>query len=345
MRSARPLRTVVFRYFLVIFLIVAPLSGFTRTLKLFPRITILLVPGLRADDLDGLTLPALSDLISEGESGWMVCRAARPADPDQLRPDGRESIDSLMLSLGCGGRARCGPEADGIVSPTPHNLHVLRYPPPGSVDALKKANRGLGYTLHVGALGDIAHLAGITTAAIGNMDSDRPDRSIYLLAMDSNGIVDDAGPRLGKILSVDTAPFGITANMDETLNAYDGIAKRDYLRIVVAGDLYRADRYAPVCLPEIAKSHRADALKTVNQLIEQISFRIAGEIRRGIQSRLIVISPGPADSTPSAQDTLAPIVLWGREIPHGAVTSLSTRRESRISIVSSEPIGYGSNVA
>jgi hypothetical protein len=236
-----------------------------------------------------------------------------------------------MLSLGCGGRARCGPEADGIVSPTPHNLHVLPYPPPGSMDALKKANQGLGYTIHIGALGDMAHDVGWTTAVIGNMDSDRPDRSGYLVAMDSTGLVNEAGPRMSKNVSLDTAPFGITANMDETLAAFDGVAMRDHLRVVVAGDLHRADRYSPLCLPGIAKIHRGNALNSVNHLVDQLYERIARENGIvGVFSRLIVIAPGPADSTPSAQDTLAPIVMWGGGISHGEVTSLSTRRKALV---------------
>ncbi len=295
-----------------------------------PRITLLIIPGLRADDLVQAKLPALTRLINEGESGWMVCRAARPADPDQLRPDGRETIDSLMLSLGCGGRARCGPEADGIVSPTPHNLHVLPYPPPGSLDALKKANTGLGYTVQIGALGDIAHSAGIATAVIGNMDSDRPDRSGYFMAMDSHGRVDDAGSRMGKVIGSDTAPFGITADIDQTLAAYDGVAERDHLRVLVAGELYRADRYMPLCLQQIAALHRENALNNINRLVEQILSRIQLENAGGAASRLIVLSPGPADSTSSAQDTLAPIILYGSGIPHGSITSLSTHRAALV---------------
>jgi len=322
-------RVLLFRYAFVALMLWIPCGGLARQSGTHPepfRITILLIPGLRADDIEIAKLPALVKLVESGESGWMVCRGAKPADPDQLRTDGREPIDSLMLSLGCGGRARCGPEADGIVAPTPHNLHVLPYPPPGSIDALKKANLGLGYTLHIGALGDIAHTAGLTTAAIGNMDAERPDRSLYLMVMDSRGIVDDAGPRLGKVLSDDTAPFGITSNVEATIAAYDGIAARDHVRLIAAGDLYRADRYEGLCLPGVASIHRANALTRINRLIEQISARIAAENAAGIVSRLIVTSPGPANSTTNPHDTLAPIVLWGGGVFVGSVTSLSTHR-------------------
>lgn len=319
--------------------LVAPRHGSAQ--KLSPgtsvRITILLVPGLTAEDLTQpyTSIPALHKLMREGASGWMVCRAAKPADTDQLGPLGREPTDSQVFTLGCGGRARCGPEADGIVSPTPHNLHVLPYPPPGSIPALIKSNTGLGYSLTIGALGNMAHAAGMTTAAIGNMDSDRPDRSVYLMTMDSQGNVDDAGPRLSKNLSEDTAPFGIATNVPETLSAYYGVAEKDHLRVVAIGDLYRADRYGPVCLPGVAAAHRAMALQNVNTIIEQIAARIAAEnyksgSQRAIVSRLILLSPGPADSAPSAQDRIAPVVIWGSGVLPGSLSSLSTHRAGLI---------------
>ena len=257
----------------------------------------------------------------------MVCRAAKPADPDTLRPDGRESTDALVLSIGCGARARCGTEADGIVAPTPHNLHVLPYPPPGSVEAVVNANRKLGYTITVGALGSIAHAAGMRTAALGNMDADRPDRSAYLLMMDQNGSVDDAGTRLGKVSPIDTAPYGITCNNEALLGALRGAFVNDTMRIIVLGDLSRADKYAALCSKPVAAQHRATALTSVNNLLNQIVTLVRSE--HG--SRIILFSPAPADSTASSQDRFAPVVIWGDGISPGSITSDSTRRVGLIS--------------
>lgn len=295
------------------------------------QITVLLIPGLRADDITEDRLPALCSLIREGQSGWMVCRAARPSDPDQLRPDGREPTDALVLSLGSGARARVGPEADGLVSPTPHALHVLPYPPPGSLEALKKANSALGYTVPIGALGSMLHAVGMRTAVFGNMDSDRPDRSVYLFAMDGNGLVDDAASRLSKILSADCSPFGIASHNAKILDGYDKASDTDSTRVIACGELYRADRYEPLSLPAIAAQHRTAALASVNRMCEEISSRVrTGNTTKGRRERLVVLSPAPADSTISSQDRLAPIVLWGFEIEPGTITSASTRRQGLV---------------
>ncbi len=69
------------------------------------RVVVLLVPGLRADDLTRCPLPGLTALRSEGAAGWMVCRAARAGNPRQLTADGRDTLPSLSLTLGNGTRA------------------------------------------------------------------------------------------------------------------------------------------------------------------------------------------------------------------------------------------------
>lgn len=292
------------------------------------RIVLLVVPGLRAEDLNRPELPTLRRLLSEGASGWMVCRAARVTDPDLLRPDGRDTTDSLMLTLGCGARAIVGPESDGIVAPTPHALHVLPYPPPDALAALKAANARLAYTVPIGALGDLAHKAGLHTAALGNMDSDRPDRSLTLLVMDANGQVDEARERLTKNLACDTAPFGLQANTQQMLADYDALDPRDGLRAIAFGDLYRADRYGPLCMPAIAAQHRATALQALDAFLAQLQMRLIQDraSRRFAPVRLILLSPAPADSTASPQDRLAPILFWGDGIAAGRLDSPSTRR-------------------
>ena len=101
---------------------------------------VLLVPGLRASDLSQPELPSLARLIAEGGSGWMVCRAARVTDTRLLRPDGRESNASLLVTLGSGSRA-LAPFAAPADSPNVR-LH-----------ALQAANASLDHTVPLGALG------------------------------------------------------------------------------------------------------------------------------------------------------------------------------------------------
>lgn len=289
--------------------------------------TVVFVPGIRAEDLTRPELSAAARMINEGQSGWIVCRAARPADPDMLRPDGRESIDSLMLTLGCGARARISANAENFLSPTLHQLHTQPFPPLGAVASMKSVNSGIGYPVVIGALGLSLHQVGVRVAAIGNFDSAHSDRSIYLFAMDQHGFVDDAGQRLSKTLPRSTAPFGIVGNIERNLYDLDQIYGQDRLRVIGFGDLYRADQYTPLCPNALAAAHRTNALLLLNQLLIGVLQRAQDETKRtGTTSRVVLISPGPAESTSDRLDTLAPVVVWGPGIEHGLFTSSSTRR-------------------
>src|SRR5437879_2881637 len=66
-----------------------------------PHCILVLVPGLRADDLARPELPGLRTLLQEGAGGWMVCRSALSA-PKSVRPDPEKETASLLLTLGSG---------------------------------------------------------------------------------------------------------------------------------------------------------------------------------------------------------------------------------------------------
>src|SRR5690242_18705514 len=64
-----------------------------------PRVVLIIVPGLRAEDLTMPELAPLAALRREGAAAWMVCRAGTAATPQQRQPDGRDTDASLLLTL------------------------------------------------------------------------------------------------------------------------------------------------------------------------------------------------------------------------------------------------------
>src|SRR5690348_1953093 len=77
--------------------------GFAQPgVALHPRVILVVVPSLRADDLTQPELASLTDWLRNGASGWMVCRAAQAASREQLQPDGRDRMASLLLTLNAG---------------------------------------------------------------------------------------------------------------------------------------------------------------------------------------------------------------------------------------------------
>lgn len=295
------------------------LAGGSRPVSAAPRVVALLVPGLRADDLTRPEVPTLRRLMMRGASGWMLCRAARVTDTRLLRPDGRETTASLLLTLGAGARAVAGPEAAALTDPT-SSPSARR----AALQALQARNARLAYPVPPGALGDTLHAANLRTALLGNADAESPDRTALLLVMDSAGRVDFAGSRPNRNWDDATAPYGFRADTRAILADYDALPSETAFCALVFGDLARADRYAPLCLPALAAAHRAAALRALEGFLAALYSRLQAERARH-PLRLFVLAPGPADSTTDRRDRLAPILAWGEGVPQGTLTSASTR--------------------
>jgi len=295
------------------------------------RLVVLVAPGLRADDLSRPEVPVLEQMLQEGESGWMDCRAARAPGIHPLRPIERPSTASLLLTLGCGVPAYVGEEAAPLTMPTYHALRVSPYPPPDTLQVLIAANRRLGAL--VGALGDLFHRTGLHTAVMGNLDTNVHDRSHYLLAMDPSGNVDNAGKPLLRKLLDETAPYGLRTDVPMLFSYYDTARSLAALRVIAFGDLYRANRYEALCLPEVAAQHRTNALAAFNTFLTGLRQRLQAEqaATPAQPVRLVLLSPGPPESSSGLADRFAPILLWGSGIAPGSLTSDTTRRTGLVS--------------
>lgn len=294
-----------------------------------PRVVVVLLPGLRADDLTFPEAPALQRILREGASGWMVCRAARVTDPRLTRPDGRENTASLLLTLGSGSRAVAGPELANLAAESSQNSEIASPPSSAALQALRRRNAQLDHPVEVGALGSLLHRAHLQTAVLGNADTEVPDRSGVAVAMDAAGRVDFVGERPDRNVSDASAPYGFRADVPAMLHDFDHLDRRCALIVLTFGDLARADRYAPLCLPAAAAAHRTAALRALDILLAALRMHIA-ETAVSRPTRLILLAPGPADSSTESVDRLAPIVLWGTYLSPGTLTSLSTRRRGLV---------------
>lgn len=275
------------------------------------RVLVVLVPGLRAADLSRPKLPVLDQLALVGTSGWMVCRAARVAG-------GKETTASRLLTLDCGARAVAEP--DLLTQVAFEAASAGAHPPPAFL-TLQRQNAQLDHPVPLGALGDGVHQIGGKTAVIGDFDTDRPDRSAFAVAMDSAGTVDFVAPLAAKRDA--NAPYGFRADVPGMLKQTERAAGQAALIVLAFGDLERADRYAPLCLPAAAEEQRAAALRSLETLLSGLSARFTE--RPG--TLLCILAPGPAETPTDPTDRLAPIILWSKEVTSGSVlTSASTRR-------------------
>jgi hypothetical protein len=277
-----------------------------------PHATIIvLVPGMRSRDVR-VVLRALSP-AGNYEAGWMVLRAARLADSRLADASGRENLASLALTLGTGARAVADPglmDSGGCCewAPVASDLPLK----PSTIDALRRANAGLGYPAPIGALGSLFHGAGMPVCALDDDDQPTAHRLALLMAMDSNGGCDGRLWAEATLVAQPDAPWGVAANIERIAGHCQHEAARPGLVVISFGEVDRADRYAPLCLPETAKLHRRRALERLAALIE------------GLPGNLYVIGLGPAPPGGNRFDRIG--LVARRSARPGWLGSPSTRR-------------------
>ena len=275
-----------------------------------PCYVVLLVPGIRASDLAQPDLPSLTRMISEGGSGWMVCRAARVDDRRLLRPDGRETDASLLATLGSGSRA--------LAPISRFDTPLTRFA------ALQTANAPLDHSVALGAMGELFHRSGLKTATLGDNASAWPDSEAWYLAVDASGQTDFSMIHSG-LLTDDTAPFGVRTDVPGLLADFDAVRPHAGLIVIACDALDRADRYALNCRPKVAEEHRAAARRILETLLSGVLNRCLA--RNGAPDvPILLLAPAPAVSSDERIDRLAPIVWWGSGGNAGTLFTASTRR-------------------
>jgi hypothetical protein len=260
------------------------------------RVTVLAAPGLRAEDLTRPEMLSLRLLVARSTVGWMNTRTARvPGQRGHREPEA-----AAWLTLGSGSRAAA-----------PLDLHDIHAP--GAVNRLRKINAALDHEISMGALGELLRPRS-GTAVVGGTDGPGPRNTALLFACDwmlhvpvdrSDAAFWAAQERL--------SPFGFVTDVA----ALQRVPTAG-LNLLVFGDLDRADRYAPLCLPAVAARHRARALKSLDAVVHQLTTPAlnAGDL-------FILIAPRPAASAHD-MDRLAPVLFSGEGYPPGLLASRST---------------------
>ncbi len=265
-----------------------------------PPFILILVPGLKAEDLTRPELQPLQALVRQGAYGWINARTARVSNRSLLEADGRPAIEAACLTINAGTRATARSSTSSFAA--------------GFLDRLTEENRAVDHPVPIGALGDLLHGAKLQTATLGNSDDSQTRNLGRLIAMDSAGKVD--ADMTGSITRTpdSAAPYGFRDNLDVFAKPVNGD-----LQVWVFGDLWRAERYAPLCLPEVARSHRAFALSRLARLVE-----IVTPLAQHGAAAFLLVSPYPAPSA-SSVDRLAPAIRFGFGAKPGILYSPSTR--------------------
>lgn len=193
------------------------------------------------------------------------------------------------------------------------------------IGRLYNQNENNKYVPYLGALGDSLHSRGFKTAVFGNGDTEEViDRTAALIAMDSKGLIDYGN--LDHILLGDIDyPYGYRTDYDRILMEIEEIKEDSSLIVIETGDLTRLNKYSSFLSTEIFNAKRKFILGNIDKFI--------GDIRENMEkekSLLMILSPN-AEETRIDNSKLSPIILWGKDIEQGTITSSTTNREGIIS--------------
>jgi hypothetical protein len=279
------------------------------------RAIVVCLPGLSFADVNAGAMPNLRRLADGSTVAAMNVVTRATFDPEDHRWDPEASA---FLTLGVGGRG-WSPRlyyADGV--------DLL----PGAVAALREENEGGTRSVEPGYLGSALHHAGLRTAVLGCAD-DRStrERGVILGAMDSSGTVGRGDVSERCLLSDPARPYGWISNLDYLLASLRRLEPDAELVLIDPGDLERAERYAPLCMPAVAAAHRRAALAQADRLVAG-----ATEIARRRGTILAVLGPLGARQPGGRRLTLTPLVWFDPNDAPALFESGSTRRPGLVTM-------------
>lgn len=293
------------------------------------RVLLLSLPRLQWSDVIAAGPPALVDLLSRSAVASMSVRTigATTTSAEAYGTVGGgnrvavgEEIGGLAFPGGAdvGGRPaaavleqECGcPAEDAAV------VHL-------GLDEIAARNERLLYGAEPGALGVALAGAGLIPAVVANADARSLNREAALGVVDNQGRV-PAGTVGPELLADDPdAPFGVVADVDATVDAFEAAWDRADVVLLELGDLERADRRAFEQGEPASGAYRA-ALAG--------SDRLLAEVLRSVdlsRHRVVVVAPTEHRGSPV---TLTVAAVAGPGVEPGMASSGTTRRAGYVSL-------------
>lgn len=189
------------------------------------------------------------------------------------------------------------------------------------VGRLYNQNEDNKYAPYIGALGDSLHNGGLKTAIFGNSDTDEEIiRYASLIPMDSKGLV-DYGNVDNVLISDNIYPYGLKTDYDKILDEVKKVRSKASLIVIDTGDLTRLYSYSNSLSDSVFIEKREMILKDIDNFVGNLVDEIDKE-----RSLLIIISPNSSDDRID-ESKLSPIVLWGKDVNKGIITSSTTNRK------------------
>lgn len=277
-------------------------------------------------DIKEASTPNMDRLMEIGSIGLMTTNTA-----------GSRSCNNLYVTMGAGARitgssnsplALSGDDvyqgqkvADLYYQITGRRLKAGSIASIG-IAAVYRNNANRPYPVKVGALGTALAQNGYRVAVVGNSDTpEELQRFLASMMMDDKGVVPLG--EVGEWLNTKdgTRPFGIKADFDRMARAVERVWKEADVIAVEWGDTFRAEAYRYMVMDDVLEGHRRKAIEEGDAFIGWLMERL------DMDRDLIIVftALGPLREL-EVNNRLTPIIMAGRGVRRGWLTSASTHR-------------------
>lgn len=184
-----------------------------------------------------------------------------------------------------------------------------------------------------GLLGTNLHQAGLSTAALGNADlPGLPQRSMAVIAMDRNGIIDH-GDVSGDLLNGDRdKALGYITDYEALKQAFQKYIKSSDFMVIDLGDLARLEQSKPNLTDRVYYRERLRILKEYDSFLAWLEKSLDLD-----QSRLLFASLAPSPRSIEDRRLFGLIAVKGEGITSGLLTSPTTRRSGIVALIDIAP--------
>ena len=299
------------------------------------KVVMVIVDRLSLQDLINSSTPNLHHIVQEGAIGLMNTNTGA----------NRSSLHSY-ITIGTGNRAVTGNLGGLALNSEEHYLHEeahhIYYGFTGKevsshnlvhlgIGQIIQNNQLLKQTVVPGALGEALATQGKKLAVLGNADiklTSTPEdwrRLAVNIAMNKNGIV-DYGEISAHILQYDNSfPFGLSTDWIKLNELYQYLITKADVIVIETGDTARLDEYKEYLLPYQFQLEKKRVLEKLDNFLGQIIPSIDKE-----KDLLIFISPTASKAALAIGNSLTPLVVLGKGVEPGFLTSGTTHRKGII---------------
>lgn len=192
------------------------------------------------------------------------------------------------------------------------------------LEKLLNSNSNLNNS-NLGYFGNTLHANLLKTAAIGNADTERPNRLGAAMIMDSEGIIDYGAVGKETLQKDRLFPSGVRTNLQRIVQYYRRIRNKVDLIVITLGDFERIESYTHLLSPSQKEFYRRQTLRHYNDLCRNLLSSVPSK-----STMIVVFTCLQPDKSHIKNNGLTPVMIKGTDFQNGLLYSRNTRKKGHV---------------